>query len=52
MGCNCGSNNNSTQQYVYTDPKGVQRTYRTEIEARAAQIRAGGGGNIRSVAKK
>lgn len=50
MGCNCTKNTSNTQ-YVYTDGKGVQRTYRTEIEARAAQIRAGGGGNIRSVAK-
>lgn len=49
--CNCGSNT-STEQYVFTNSKGVQRTYRTEIEARAAQIRDGGGGNIRTVPKR
>jgi hypothetical protein len=51
MPCNCGSSNNTNQQYVYTDGKGVQRSFRTEIEARAAQIRAGGGGSIRTVTK-
>lgn len=29
--------------YVYTDPKGNQTTYTSEIQARAAQIRNGGG---------
>lgn len=52
MACACNGNKNETQQYVFTDGKGVQKTYRTEIEAQAAQIRSGGGGNIRTVAKR
>lgn len=51
MPCNCGGGTATKQDFVYTDPTGVQRSYKTEIEARAAQIRAGGGGNIRAVSK-
>lgn len=42
MGCNCGRGNkkNVVYDYVY---KGVKKTYKTEIEARAAQIRNSGG---------
>lgn len=46
MGCNCGKKNGSTQ-FVYISPTGQQATYNTEVEARAAQIRAGGGGIVR-----
>lgn len=42
MGCNCGKTM-ATQQFVYTDPKGNQVTYTSEVQARAAQIRNGGG---------
>lgn len=42
MGCNC-TKKQGTQSYIYTDPKGRQTVYRTEVEARAAQIRQGGG---------
>lgn len=42
MPCNCG-NKNKKQSYVYTGPDGKTKTYPTEIEARAAVIRNGGG---------
>jgi predicted enzyme related to lactoylglutathione lyase len=42
MGCNCGGKT-AKQKYLYTAPNGVQTTYNTEIEARAAQIRNNGG---------
>ena len=51
MGCNCGSSKNAKVSYIYTSPKGVQTTYNSEVEARAAQIRNGGGGSIRTVAR-
>lgn len=51
MGCNCGGGTTAKNTYIYTDPNGQQHTYNTEIEARAAQIRAGGGGSIRVVTK-
>lgn len=50
MGCGCGSKK-SAVNHVFIDSNGTQRTYRTEIEARAAQIRAGGGGTIKTVAR-
>lgn len=49
--CNCGGNKTSSVKHIYTDVNGRQTTYKTDIEARAAQIRAGGGGNIRTEAK-
>lgn len=42
MGCNCGGKGGS-KTYVYTDPNGNQKTYNSEVEAKAAQIRNGGG---------
>jgi len=43
MGCNCGKTK-STQNFVYTNPAtGAKVIYRTEVEARAAQIRNSGG---------
>jgi len=39
MGCNCGGTKTTPSQYVYTGPDGKQTVYRTEVEARAAQIR-------------
>lgn len=48
MPCNCGKSSAKQTTYVYVDPKGRQTSYRTEIEAKAAKIRAGGGGSIRT----
>jgi hypothetical protein len=43
MGCNCGKAKRD-QLFVYVNPTTkVKTTYRTEVEARAAQIRQGGG---------
>jgi ferredoxin-NADP reductase len=43
--CNCGKANGQTkgQNFVYTAPDAKKIIYRTEVEARAAQIRNGGG---------
>lgn len=46
MGCNCGKKNGQSSQYVYISATGQRATYNTEVEARAAQIRAGGGGTV------
>lgn len=43
MPCNCGKKRTAKQQYVYTSPTGQTTTYNTEVEAKAAKIRAGGG---------
>jgi len=43
MPCGCEKANAGPTTWVYTTPMGTQQTYRTEIEARAAQIRGGGG---------
>lgn len=43
MGCGCNKQSQALQNYVYTSPSGQSKTYRSEIEARAAQIRNGGG---------
>lgn len=50
MACNCAGNKVALK-YIYTGPDGRQSTYNTEIEARAAQVRAGGAGSIRTEAK-
>lgn len=42
MGCNCGGKN-AKQRFLYIAPNGQQTVYNTEIEARAAKIRNGGG---------
>lgn len=41
-GCNCGKKKGSTS-YTYTSPSGQVTTYNTEVEAKAAKIRNGGG---------
>lgn len=41
MGCNCGSNK-ANKEWVFTN-NGTTKVYKTEVEARAAQIRNGGG---------
>jgi hypothetical protein len=38
MACNCGGTKAATT-YVYTAQNGQKTEYRTEVEARAAQIR-------------
>jgi hypothetical protein len=43
MGCNCGGNKNSKQTFLYTAPNGQRVVYKTEVEAKAAKIRNGGG---------
>jgi hypothetical protein len=43
LGCNCGSKAKK-QNFVYTHPKTkATTTYTSEVQARAAQIRNGGG---------
>lgn len=43
MGCNCGGRKTAqTQEWVYT-LNGQTKVYKTEVEARAAQIRNQGG---------
>ena len=42
MACGC-TQKNGAKSFVYTSPDGKTTTYRTEVEARAAQIRSGGG---------
>ena len=43
MGCNCGGTKTAPTKFLYTSPKGENKVYKTEVEARAAQIRNGGG---------
>jgi t-SNARE complex subunit (syntaxin) len=43
MGCNCGGTKTQAQQFLYVSPKGEAKVYPTEVQARAAQIRNGGG---------
>lgn len=43
MGCNCGGGaGKKAQEYVYKF-RGATKVYKTEVEARAAQIRNNGG---------
>lgn len=51
MGCNSCGSKNAKFNYVYTSSKGVQTTYNTEIEAKAAKIRDSNAGSIRQVPK-
>lgn len=43
MGCNCGQKTSPKMNFVYVSPKGEKKVYKSEVEARAAQIRNGGG---------
>jgi hypothetical protein len=48
--CNCGSSS-AKKEYVFVHPTtGRQHTYRTEVEAEAAKVRAQGG-SIRVISK-
>lgn len=42
MACACNKNKGGTN-FLYKSPKGATRTYRTKMEAEAAQIKNGGG---------
>lgn len=44
MACACGKGKTeqANRTYVHTTPAGERRTYKTEVEAIAAQKRAGG----------
>ena len=43
MPCNCGKKTTPKANFKFTGPNGQTKVYKTEIEARAATIRAGGG---------
>jgi hypothetical protein len=47
MPCNCMGANGEKKVYVYVDANGRQRSYTTELEAKAAKIRAGNTGSVR-----
>lgn len=53
MGCNCGASKAKAKlNYEYAHPKtGTTTVYKSEIEARAAQIR-NGGGTYKAVARR
>jgi hypothetical protein len=44
MGCNCGNKGTSSvpKSFVVKNPDGSTKSYRTEVEARAAAQRTGG----------
>lgn len=46
MGCNC-SKKAQSKGFVYVAPDGTEKKYATEVEAKAAQIRAGRVGQVR-----
>lgn len=47
MGCNCGGQSTAKETYSYTDKNGQTTTGLSEMQARAAQIRAGGAGVVK-----
>jgi hypothetical protein len=47
MGCNCGGS--AAKQYQYVAPNGQVTTYKTEVEARAAKLRNGNSGEVRTI---
>lgn len=50
MPCNCGKKR-GTATYTYTSATGQTTTYNTEVEAKAAKIRAGGTGEVKVVSR-
>lgn len=50
MGCGCGAKNNTSASgaYIWVDENGVGHEFPSEIEAKAAKIRGGGGGFVKS----
>jgi hypothetical protein len=47
MPCGCGKKANT--KFVYVAADGKQVTYPTEVQAKAAMIRAGGKGEVKAV---
>jgi len=48
MPCNCGKKARTlNSKHVYIDASGKQTVFNTEIEARAAKIKAGGTGEVK-----
>jgi hypothetical protein len=47
MGCNCGGKRTTATKFAYVTPEGQTRVYATEVEAKAAKIRAGGVGEVK-----
>lgn len=45
MGCGC--NKTPSGAWVYEDSEGTEHDYPSEVEAKAAKIRAGGAGSVR-----
>lgn len=43
MGCGCGGKSGKKMEYLVINAKGESMTYRTDMEARMAVARAGGG---------
>lgn len=46
MACGC-TKKNGVRKFAYVDKDGKETEFSTEIEARAAKIRAGGGGEVK-----
>ena len=51
MGCNCGKASNAKETHVYTDEKGKQTSYPTLTQAKAAKVRNGNRGSVRTERK-
>lgn len=52
MGCNCGGKKSAPSSYEYTSAdKSKVQVFRSQVEARAQQIRDGGGGTIKPVSR-
>lgn len=49
MGCGCMGNKEKV--FIYVDAQGRETEHKTQVQARAAQIRAGGKGHITERAK-
>lgn len=49
MPCNCGKK--ASTKFVYVAANGQSFTYDTEVQAKAAMIRAGGTGEVKAVAR-
>lgn len=50
MGCGCTKSSprsSVAKAHVYVDSKGKETEYPSEIQARAAQVRAGGSGTVK-----
>ena len=50
MGCNCGKQSKN-EVHIYTDEKGRQTTYPSLTQAKAARIRNGNKGSVRTETK-